>query len=112
MATPTSVTQILCFSPSKDILSVSNCWVTWLTRFDIFAHASGCTDDRHILLLHTASEEVQDISATLADKGATYDEAVAVVNAQFQPQVKVTIQRHVFRHECQKADEMVLQFEV
>ena len=65
------------------ILSVSNCWVTWLTRFDIFAHASGCTDDRHMLLLHTASEEVQDISATLADTGATYDEAVAVVNAQF-----------------------------
>ena len=26
--------------------------------------------------------------------------------------MKVTIQRYVFRHECQKADEMVLQFEV
>ena len=70
MVTPLSVTQIPCFSPFGDILSVSNRWGTWLERFDIFAHASGCTDDRqkHELLLHTASKEVQDTFATLADR--------------------------------------------
>ena len=112
MATPKSVTQIPCFSPSGEISSVSNRWGTWLGRYDIFAHASDCTDDRHkcMLLPHTADEEVQDNSATLADTCATYDEAVAALNAHFQPQVNVTFQRHVFRRECQKADETVSQF--
>ena len=112
MATPLCVTRIPCFSPSGDISSVSNRWGTWLERFDIFAHASGCTDDRQkrMLLLHTAGEGVQDICATLADKGAPYDEAAAALNAHFQPQVNVTFQRHVFRRECQKADETVSQF--
>ena len=63
-----------------------------------------------MLLLHTAGEGVQDICATLADKGAPYDEAAAALNAHFQPQVNVTFQRHVFRRECQKADETVSQF--
>ena len=62
--------------------------------------------------MHTAGEEVQDISATLADTGATDDEAVAALNAHFQPQVNVTFQRHVFRRECQKADETISQFAV
>ena len=62
---------------------------------------------KRVLLLHTAGEEVQDICATLADTGATYDEAVAVFNARFQPQVNVTFQRHDFCRECQKADETV-----
>ena len=60
-----------------------------------------------MLLLHTAGEEVQDIFVTLPDTGATYDEAVAVLNAHFQPQVNVTFQRHAYRRECQKADETV-----
>ena len=74
MVTPLSVTQIPCFSPFGDILSVSNRWGTWLEKFDIFAQASGCTDVRQkqMLLLHTAGE-VQDIFATLADTGANYD---------------------------------------
>ena len=63
-----------------------------------------------MLLLHTAGEEVQDICATLADTGATYDEAVSALNAHFQPQINNTFQRHVFRRECQKADETVSQF--
>ena len=69
MATSISVTQIPCFSPSGDISSVSNRWGIWLARFDIFTHASGCTDDRkkRMLLLRTAGEEMQDIFATLAD---------------------------------------------
>ena len=65
-----------------------------------------------MLLLHTAGEEVQDVFATRADTGATYDEAVASLNAHFQPQVNVTFQRHVSRRECQKADETVSQFVV
>ena len=66
MATPISVTQVLCFSPSGDILSVSDRWGTWLARFDMFTHASGSTDDRQkrMLLLHSASEELQDIFVT------------------------------------------------
>ena len=114
MATPISVTQIPCFSPSGDISSILNRWGTWLARFDIFAHATGCTDDRQkrMLLLHTAGEEVQDSFATLADTAATYDEAVAALNAHCQPQVNVTFQRHAFRPECQKADETVSQFMV
>ena len=52
-----------------------------------------------MLLLHTAGEEVQDVFAALADTGA--------LNVHFQPQVNVTFQRHVFRCECQKADETV-----
>ena len=67
---------------------------------------------KRVLLLHTAGEEVQDIFATLADTGATYDEAVAVFNAHFQPQVNVTFQRHDFCRECQEADETVSQFVV
>ena len=63
-------------------------------------------------LLHTAGEEVQDIFVTLPDTGATYDEAVAVLNAHFQPQVNVTFQRNVFRCKYQKADEMVSHFMV
>ena len=68
-------------------------------------------------LLHTAGEEVQDVFATLADTGATYDEAVAALNAHFQPQVNLTFQRTtsrrpVFRRECQEADETVPQFVV
>ena len=55
---------------------------------------------------------MQDVFATLADTGATYDEAVAALNAHFQPQVNVTFQRHVSRRECQKANETVSQFVV
>ena len=79
-----------------------------------FSHATGCTDDRQKrnLLLRTAGEEVQDVFATLADTGATYDEAVSALNAHFQPQINNTFQRHVFRRECQKADETVSQFVV
>ena len=62
--------------------------------------------------MHTAGEEVQDNFATLADTGATYDEAVAALNAHFQPQVNVTFQIPVFRSESQKVDETVLQFVV
>ena len=65
-----------------------------------------------MLLLHTASEEMQDIFATLADVGATDDETVAALKTYFQPQVNVTFQRHVFRREYQKADETVSQFVV
>ena len=48
-----------------------------------------------MFLLHAAGDEVQAIFVTLADTGATYDEAVAALNAHFQPQVNVTFQRHV-----------------
>ena len=47
-----------------------------------------------MFLLHTAGKEIQDFFffffAALADTGATYGEAVAAVNAHFQPQVNVT----------------------
>ena len=95
MATP--VTQILRFSPSGDISSNSNRRVTCLARCDIFAHASGSTDDRQkrmlLLLLHTAGGEVGDICATSADTGAAHDEAVAPLNAHFPPQMNVTFQK-------------------
>ena len=48
-----------------------------------------------MLLPHTADEEVQDNYATLADTCATYDEAVAALNAHFRPRVNVTFQKHV-----------------
>ena len=114
MATPISITQILCFSPSTDIQIVLNRWGTWLARLDIFAHAPGCTDDRQkrMFLLHAAGDEVQAIFVTLADTGATYDEGVAAVNVLFYLQVNATFQRHVFHHECRKADETVSQFVV
>ena len=55
---------------------------------------------------------MQDVFATLADTGATYDEAVSALNAHCQPQINNTFQRHVFRRECQKANETVSQFVV
>ena len=78
------------------------------------AHATGCTDDRQtcMLSLHTAGEAVQDVFATLADTGVTYDEAVAALNAHFQLQVNVTFQRHVFHRKCQESHKTVSQFVV
>ena len=65
-----------------------------------------------MLLLHTAGEEVQGIIVTVADAGAAYGEAVAALNALFQPQVNVAFQRQVFRHGCQKAEETISQYVV
>ena len=118
MATPISVTQIPCFSPSVDISSVSNSW--GYLAYEV-GHFRSCyrlhsTDDRQkrMLLLHTAGEEVQGIFPTLADTEATYDEAVAMLNicAFFLSKANVTSQRRVFCCDCQKADETVSQFVV
>ena len=60
-------------------------------------HATGCTDDRQKCMLRDAQTTAKRMlslhtagACTLADTGVTYDEAVAALNAHFQPQVDVT----------------------
>ena len=74
-------------------------------KFDIFAYATGCTDDSQKCMLRDAQTIgkahavtahcrcMQEVFATLADTGVTYDEVVTALNAHFQPQVDVTFQR-------------------
>jgi len=76
MATPIFVMQVLSFTLSREHSeSFKLLGYLCLVRLDTFSHATGCTDDQQkcMLLLHTASEEVHDIFVTLADTGAIYN---------------------------------------
>lgn len=111
MAKAISITQPSSFSPSGDITSVSDRWNTWLRKFEMYATASGISDDaqKRALLLHCAGDEVQDIFGTF-QVGDTYNEAKEKLTEHFRPQMNVTYQRHLFRKQLQNESETVSQF--
>lgn len=114
MAKAISVSQVSPFDVHGDNSSLSMRWEDWVDSFEIYAAASGIESDsqKRSLLLHCAGRPTQELFKTLGDTGTTYDHAKKKLNAHFLPKKNVSYQRHLFRKECQHADETVAQFVV
>ncbi|KAK7106395.1 hypothetical protein V1264_017657 [Littorina saxatilis] len=100
------------FDPKGDPSSVSTRWTRWKRGFELFLVARGETPEgqKKALLLHCAGFEVQDTFDTLPERGDSYDEAVAALDAYFKPQQNFTYERHVFRQIAQMPEETTAQF--
>lgn len=109
------------FECHTDPATVGSRWSRWLTSFEFLADGKGLIVEqlwgqdvaghaahnrtqnltrqrRRALLLHLAGPEVQDIFATLPDRGAAdeYDACVDALNTYFVPQVNVPYARQLF----------------
>ena len=113
MAVPIQVTPISQFDPHGEASSTSQRWEKWCKGFARFAAAAGVTDDgqKHMLFLHSAGPEVQDVFDTLQEDGEqTYANALRMLTEYFTPMRNSAYSRHVFRKEKQKEGETVGQY--
>ena len=81
-------------------------------RFEYYIKAQNVTKDeqKRVLLLHVAWEEVQDLFEGLQDTETTYAEALGALNTYFQPKKNIAFERHLFRQAKQQDDETVDNF--
>ena len=112
MAVAIHVNPVPPFDPHSEPSSVSQRWKKWVKSFELFAAASGCTDDsqKRQLFLHCAGGDVQDIFDTLADTGDSFGDAKNGLDNYFIPQTNTTYNRHQFRKEKQREGETIAQY--
>ena len=115
------LTSVKPFNPHGEPSGAGRQWQHWLKSFLVYADSKGLliTADkadnkiqRRALLLHSASEAVQEIFETLADTGKAKDYKIAVkaLNDYFIPKANSTYQNHLFRSMEQQDSETVAQF--
>ena len=112
MAVPIHVTPIPPFDSHGELSSVAHRWQKWLKRFNLFADASGCKNDKQKrqLPLHTAGSDVQGNFYKLTETGTDYKTAAEKLSQYFTPRKNTSYNRHKFRQEKQKEGETVAQF--
>lgn len=105
-STVMNVTLVEMFSVG-DNSNMSQRWLRWKKSFQFYITASGVSDDKQktALLLHSAGMEVQDIFETLTVAGDTYGDAVAALDAYFNPKKNVAFERHLFHQAVQNIGE-------
>jgi len=101
------LTSVKPFDPHGQPSGVGRRWQSWLKNFSMYADSKGLLIEvdkadnkiqRRALLLHSASEAVQEIFETLTDTGEVkdYEKAVKALNDYFIPKVNLTYQNHLF----------------
>ena len=78
-----SVDQPGKFDPHGDTAGVYQKWSRWLRSFEIFADASGCTNEhqKRQLLLHCAGPDTQEIYYTFPQRPESYQETADALSA-------------------------------
>jgi len=114
MVTLELATRLEPFDPKIDTSVIGQRWKRWMRSFTYYVEARGLTDaaQKKAILLHLASQDVQDIFETLpeAEGDDVYEQTVSALDAYFQPHVNIPYERHVFRQITQSQTESIDQF--
>ena len=92
----------------------SSAWPKWKTAFEYYIVAAGITDDaiKRATLLHCVGPDVQQLFATLPDRGTTYESSMKALSSHFEPKRNIAFERHTFRQCKQQQNESVDEFHV
>lgn len=100
------------FDPHSDSSSVDQRWTKWVKKFEIYVVAADINNDirKKALLLNLAGEEVSEIFDSLPETGATYQQALTVLNNYFKPKKNILFEIYKFRQAKQEPTETLNEF--
>jgi len=95
------------FDATGDACSLSQKWLKWKDRFELYIEAVGVEKDERkwAIFLHLAGPKVQEIFKTLSDTGTDLETAIEKLDEYFLPKRNIAFERHVFRQAKQEDSE-------